>query len=189
MYSSTDNFLSHILLVSDWLIFCYKNSILHQKKDLKKKKKKCQESKWKYKVAFCTVTGLKLSHHKSRIAESFQEFMAKIVTSLRVICGKYFSFHLSITLNNLINNIQSSSKPVLRNILLFWVFLINSIAITIKNMTRRHRLRNILFLAGVLHFLKTNFIWLLIIKRKLQHSVDISKFMAPGPLSHVTILF
>ena len=92
MYSSTDNFLSHILLVSDWLIFCYKNSILHQKKDMKifKKKKKCQESKWKYKVAFCTVTGHKLSHHKSRIAESFQEFVAKIVTSLRVIVVSIF---------------------------------------------------------------------------------------------------
>ena len=166
MYSSTDNFLSHILLVSDWVIFCYKNSIFHQKKDLKKKKK-CQESKWKYKVAFCTVTGLKLSHHKSRIAESFQEFVAKIVTSLRVICGKYFSFHLSITLNNLINNIQSSSKPVLRNILLFLVFLINSIAITIKNMTRRHRLRNILFFVGGFAFFKNKLYLATYYKKKI----------------------
>ena len=30
-YSSTDNFLPHIP-VSDWLIFCFGNSILHQKK-------------------------------------------------------------------------------------------------------------------------------------------------------------
>ena len=122
-----------------------------------KKKKKCQESKWKYKVAFCTVTGLKLSHHKSRIAESFQEFVAKIVTSLRVICGKYFSFHLSITLNNLINNIQSSSKPV----------LINSIAITIKNMTRRHRLRNILFFVGGFAFFKNKLYLATYYKKKI----------------------
>ena len=44
-------------------------------------RKRCQESKWKYKVAFFTVTGLELSHYKSRIMISFQEFMAKIVTS------------------------------------------------------------------------------------------------------------
>ena len=29
LYSSTDNFVSSIL-VSNWLIFCYKNLILHQ---------------------------------------------------------------------------------------------------------------------------------------------------------------
>ena len=36
-YSSTDNFLSPIP-VFDWLIFCCGNSILHQKKEKKKKK-------------------------------------------------------------------------------------------------------------------------------------------------------
>ena len=46
-----------------------------------KKTKKCQESKWKYKVAFFTVTGLELRHRKSRIVMIFQEFAGKIVTS------------------------------------------------------------------------------------------------------------
>ena len=39
-----------------------------------------------------------------------------------------------------------------------------------------------------LHFLKINFIRQFIIKRKLQHTVDISKFMAPGPLGHYAFL-
>ena len=52
------------ILVSDWLIFNWGNLILHQKKEMKiiktiflMKNKKCQESKWKYKVVFCTLTG------------------------------------------------------------------------------------------------------------------------------------
>ena len=48
---------------------------------MKNKKKKSQESKWKYKVAFCTVRGLELCHRKSRIAIIFQEFAAEIATS------------------------------------------------------------------------------------------------------------
>ena len=46
-----------------------------------KSKKKYQESKWKYKVAFFIATGLKVNYRKSWIAISFQEFVAKIVTS------------------------------------------------------------------------------------------------------------
>ena len=52
-YSSTDNFLSPIQ-ASDWLIFFYRNLILHQKKNYEnnnntiffdeKQKKKCQKS-------------------------------------------------------------------------------------------------------------------------------------------------
>ena len=50
-------------------------------KILMKDKKKSQESQWKCKVAFFTVAGLKLNHHKSRIAVLFQEFTVNIVTS------------------------------------------------------------------------------------------------------------
>ena len=50
-------------------------------KDFNEKLEKYQESKWKYKVAFFTATGLKVNHQKSRIGESFQEFAVKIVTS------------------------------------------------------------------------------------------------------------
>ena len=39
-----------------------------------------------------------------------------------------------------------------------------------------------------LAFFKINFIRLFIIKRKLQHIVDISKFMASGPLDHYAFL-
>ena len=46
-----------------------------------KQEKICQESKWKYKVAFFSVTGLKISHLKLRIMRSFQEFVVKIETS------------------------------------------------------------------------------------------------------------
>ena len=46
-----------------------------------KSKKKCQESKWTYKVAFFTVPGLEVNYRKSQIAISFQEFAVKIVIS------------------------------------------------------------------------------------------------------------
>ena len=50
-------------------------------KHFDEKQEKCQESKWKYKVALSTATGLKVNHQKSRTPISFQEFMLKIVTS------------------------------------------------------------------------------------------------------------
>ena len=50
-------------------------------KNFDEKQEKDQESKWKYKVAFFTATGLKLIHRKSRIAISVQELAVKIVTS------------------------------------------------------------------------------------------------------------
>ena len=50
-------------------------------KNFDEKQEKYQESKWKYKVAFFTATGLKVNHRKSRIVISFQEFAVKIVTS------------------------------------------------------------------------------------------------------------
>ena len=50
--SSTDNFLSPIL-VSDWLILCCGNSIVHQKKFVEKNfVEKCQGMICRYKVAF-----------------------------------------------------------------------------------------------------------------------------------------
>ena len=44
-------------------------------------------------TAFFTVTGLELTHRKSRITISFQEFACEDCDLLSVICGKYFSFH------------------------------------------------------------------------------------------------
>ena len=44
------------------------------------------------------------------------------------------------------------------------------------------------FEGGLAFCKKINFIRLFIIKRKLQHSVDISRFMAPGPLGHYAFL-
>ena len=38
---------------------------------------KSQESKWKYKVAFFTVTGFEISHHKQQIVVSFPEFVCE----------------------------------------------------------------------------------------------------------------
>ena len=48
-----------------------------------KNKKKCQESKYKFKVVFFSVTGLELSHNKLQITISFQEFALKIGTSYK----------------------------------------------------------------------------------------------------------
>ena len=74
-YSSTDNFLSHIM-VSDWLRKFDTSSRKEMKtiknKNFDEKQEKDQESKWKYKVAFFAATGLKLIHRKSRIAISFR---------------------------------------------------------------------------------------------------------------------
>ena len=62
IYGSTDNFLSPVL-ISDWLIFCCGNSILHQKRICWKKfcwkfrwnEIICQEIICRYKVAFFTM--------------------------------------------------------------------------------------------------------------------------------------
>ena len=53
-------------------------------------------------------------------------------------------------------------------------------------MTTRHILRSIL---GFFFGLFLNKLDEAIIKRKLQHNVGISKFMAPGPLDHYTSLY
>ena len=53
-------------------------------------------------------------------------------------------------------------------------------------MTTRHILRNILLFLFVLFL---NKLYEAIIKRKLQHSVDIVKFPAPDPLGHYTFLY
>ena len=50
-------------------------------KHFDEKQEKYQKSKWEYKVAFFTATGLKVNHRKSRMALSFQEFAVKIVIS------------------------------------------------------------------------------------------------------------
>ena len=52
-------------------------------KNFDEKQEKYQESKWKYKVAFFTATGIEVNHCKLWIAISFQEFAVKIVTSLK----------------------------------------------------------------------------------------------------------
>ena len=46
-------------------------------KILMKNRIKSQESKWKYKVAFFTVTGFEISHHKQQIVVSFPEFVCE----------------------------------------------------------------------------------------------------------------
>ena len=50
-------------------------------KNFDEKQEKYKESKWEYKVAFFTMTNLKVNHCKSQIAISFQEFAVKIVNS------------------------------------------------------------------------------------------------------------
>ena len=50
-------------------------------KNFDEKQEKYQESKWKYKVAFFTVTTLEVNHCKSQTAISFLEFAVKIVNS------------------------------------------------------------------------------------------------------------
>ena len=50
-------------------------------KNFDEKQEKYQESKWKYKVAFFTVTILEVNHCKSQTAISFLEFAVKIVNS------------------------------------------------------------------------------------------------------------
>ena len=50
-------------------------------KNFDEKQEKCQESKWKYKVAFFTVTTLEVKHCKLQTAISFLEFAVKIVNS------------------------------------------------------------------------------------------------------------
>ena len=70
-----------------------KNKIFDEKQE------KYQESKWKYKLAFFSATGLEVNHRKSRIAISFQEFAVKIVSSKGN--SWYFSFHeYSVTYEN-----------------------------------------------------------------------------------------
>ena len=63
-YISTDNYGS-LTPVSDWLILCYGNLILHQKKrngdekkDFKSNEKKSQKSIWKHKVLFFILCSL-----------------------------------------------------------------------------------------------------------------------------------